>query len=188
MRLLIVLVISLMTNQMSNALTLGDDGLYKPEWLQITFKDLHEDLGDANNLKKRFFIIFEQRGCIYCKEMHKTVFSDPDVYNLLEESFFAVQMNLFGDEEVTDFDGEVLTEKEMAKKWGVVFTPTILFFPESNEKNHSANKSAVLTMPGAFTKFTTLSLLNFVVEKGYEGEEHFQKYHARKLAEKRTNN
>ena len=43
-------------------------------------------------------------------------------------------------------------------------------------------------MPGAFTKFTTLNLLNFVIEKGYEGEEHFQKYHARKLAEKRVNN
>lgn len=188
MRLLVTFIIGFLVSQATNALTIGDDGLYKPDWLQITFKDLHEDLNDATSLKKRFFIIFEQRGCIYCKKMHETVFSDPDVQNILEESFFAVQMNLFGDEEVTDFDGEVLTEKEMAKKWGVVFTPTILFFPESSKRNHSADKLAILSMPGAFTKFTTLNLLNFVIEKGYEGEEHFQKYHARKLAEKRVNN
>jgi hypothetical protein len=32
-------------------------------------------------------------------------------------------MNLFGDVEVTDFDGTVLSEKDMAVRWGVMFTP-----------------------------------------------------------------
>jgi hypothetical protein len=38
-------------------------------------------------------------------------------------------------------------------------------------------------MPGAFGKHTTLNMLTWVVEKGYEGDEPFQKYHARKFAE-----
>ena len=38
-------------------------------------------------------------------------------------------------------------------------------------------------MPGAFGEHTTFNMLNWVVEKGYEGDEPFQKYHARKLAE-----
>lgn len=31
-----------------------------------------------------------------------------------------------------------------------------------------------------------MDLLNFVVEKGYEGDEHFQKYHARKITERKA--
>jgi hypothetical protein len=38
-------------------------------------------------------------------------------------------------------------------------------------------------MPGAFGRWTTLNLLNWVVEQGYAGDEPFQKYHARKFAE-----
>ena len=34
-----------------------------------------------------------------------------------------VQYNLYGDEEVTDLDGEVLSEKQAARKWRILFTP-----------------------------------------------------------------
>jgi thioredoxin-related protein len=170
-----------------HSIPVGDDGLHKPNWLQVTFKNMHDDLADASAVNKRFFVIFEQRGCIYCKKMHENVFSDTLVLELLNNNFFAVQMNLFGDEEVTDFDGENLSEKEMAKKWGIVFTPTILFFPEENTSNSSADKIAVLNMPGAFSKYTTINLLNFISEKRYEKDEHFQKYHARKLIEQKSN-
>jgi hypothetical protein len=47
----------------------------------------------------------------------------------------------------------------------------------------SANQAAVASMPGAFGKHTTFNMLNWVVEHGYEGEESFQKYHARKFSE-----
>ena len=40
-------------------------------------------------------------------------------------------------------------------------------------------------MPGAFGKYTTFNMLNFVLEKGYNNNEHFQKYHARKFAEQK---
>ena len=95
-----------------------------------------------------------------------------------------MQMNLFGDEEVTDFDGEAMAEKDMARRWGVVFTPTILFMPETPPASGTAGAAAVATMPGAFEKGTSLHMFQWVAEKGYEGDEHFQKYHARKLAER----
>ena len=56
---------------------LGDDGLHKPTWLRDTFKDMREDLAEANAEGKRLMIIFEQRGCIYCKEVHEVVLADP---------------------------------------------------------------------------------------------------------------
>ena len=49
----------------------------------------------------------------------------------------------------------------------------------------SASQNAVIKMPGAFGKYTTKNLLNYVLEKGYNSGEHFQKYHARKFAEQK---
>jgi thioredoxin-related protein len=129
--------------------------------------------------------MFEQRGCIYCTKMHEDVFPNSEIHKILSEEYFVVQMNLFGDNEVIDFNGNVMSEKEIAKVWGVVFTPTLMFMPENIDTTKSASQNAIITMPGAFGKYTTKNLLNYVLEKGYESGEHFQKYHARKFAEQK---
>ena len=96
------------------AATIGDDGLHKTEWMRDTFKDLREDLAEANAEGKRLVLFFEQRGCIYCTKMHKEVFPRPEISSYIADNYFVVQLNLHGDTEVTDFDGEVLSEKAMA--------------------------------------------------------------------------
>lgn len=162
---------------------MGDDGLFKPDWFSLTFKDVGEDLAAAREEGKRLVLIFEQRGCIYCRKMHEIVLTDPQVRDYIKANFKVVQYNLFGDEEVIDLDGDVLTEKKAARKWGVVFTPTVVFLPEQVSKATDVGTAAVSIMPGFFGKMTTLHMYEWVVAKGYEGEEHFQKYHAKRLKE-----
>ena len=94
-----------------------------------------------------------------------------------------VQINMFGDIEVTDFDGETLPEKDIVRKWGALFTPNTMFFPTDVAENLPAHRAAVSQMPGAFGRYTTFNMLNWIVEEGYDGDEPFQKYHARKFAE-----
>jgi len=165
----------------SMAASIGEDGIHKQDWFSITFKDVAEDISDASAQGKRLVLVFEQRGCIYCAKMHETILSDPEVVSYLQENFHVVQFNLFGDEEVIDMDGEALAEKAAARKWGVVFTPTMLFMPEQAIDGTSVSDAAVARMPGAFDKLTFLHLFQWVKEKGYESDEHFQKYHARKI-------
>lgn len=167
------------------AATIGDDGLHKAPWMRDTFKDLQEDLEEANAEGKRLMVIIEQRGCIYCKKMHEEVFPVEEIASYIDQNFFVVQINMFGDVEVTDFDGEVLPEKDMVKKWGALFTPSILFFPTEVGPDVSAARAAVATMPGAFGRYTTFNMLNWVVEEGYDGDESFQKYHARKFIDQK---
>lgn len=167
-----------------SAVEIGDDGLHKPTWLRDTFKDMTEDLAEANAEGKRLMVIWEQRGCIYCTKMQTEIFPDPAIDAMIRENFFVVQMNLFGDVEVTDFDGTTLPVKEMAPRWGVVFTPTIMFFPEEVGADQTAQQAAIVSMPGAFGKGTTLDLLTWVKDKEYLTGEHFQKYHARKIVER----
>ena len=167
---------------------IGDDGLHKTDWMRDTFRDMAEDLEEANAEGKRFMVIIEHRGCIYCTKMHEQVFPDPEVKAMIEDNYFVVQMNMFGDIEVTDFDGETLSEKDMISKWNIVFTPTMMFFDdELPPEGTTAAQAAVMTMPGAFGKFTTLSMFQYILEKGNEGDEHFQKYVARIIAERAEN-
>ncbi|MGB2201560.1 MAG: thioredoxin family protein [Pseudooceanicola atlanticus] len=161
----------------------GDDGLHKADWLHDTFRDLSEDLAEAEAEGKRLMILIEQRGCIYCRKMHEEVFVVPEIEKMLEEDFFVIQINMFGDVEVTDFDGTALPEKNMVKRWNTLFTPTLMFFPHEVAEGQTAAQAAVVTMPGAFGRWTTQNLLSWVLEEGYVGDEPFQKYHARKFEE-----
>ncbi|WP_417523305.1 thioredoxin family protein [Marinovum sp.] len=168
------------------AAELGDDGLHKTPWMRDTFKDLREDLDEANAEGKRLVLFFEQRGCVYCDKMHKEVFPRPEITQMIEDNYFVVQLNLHGDIEVTDFDGETLSEKDMARKWGILFTPTVMFLPEEVSDETTAPRAAVAVMPGAFGPGTTLDMFTWVAEKRYllDNGEDFQRYHARMIQER----
>ena len=172
------------------AAEMGDDGLHKAEWMRETFKDLREDFAEAKAEGKRLMVIVEQRGCIYCRDMHENTFPDPRISEMLNETYFVVQMNLHGSTEMTDTDGEVLTEREAARKWNVMFTPTMIFFPTELDESKSAAEQAVSIMPGAFGPGTTLDMLTWVAEKRYldQSEEDFQRYHARMIRERDDGN
>ena len=187
LKILLLAMFPLLVNQVS-ALEVGDDGLHKTPWMQDTFKDLREDLEEANAEGKRLVLFFEQIGCIYCTKMHKEVFSKEKVSNYIDDNFFVVQLNLHGDIEVTDFDGEILPEKDIARKWGILFTPSILFLPPAVESDMSAQQAAVAMMPGAFSAGTTLDLFTWVREERYllDNGEDFQRYHARMVNERRA--
>ncbi len=157
---------------------LGDDGLHKPDWLNETFLDLGEDLAEANAQGKRMMVIVEQLGCIYCTKMHEEIFPKPAIDEIIRESFFVVQINMYGDLEVTDFDGTVMTEKDMVRKWNLIFTPTMMFLPEEADDTKSALQNAVAVMPGAFERNTTLAMFTWIRDKAYETEPNFQRYFA----------
>ena len=188
MRFLVTLMTAVFIGNMAVAATVGDDGLHIQPWIRDTFKDLQEDLDEANAEGKRLAIFFEQRGCIYCTKMHETVYPDPELSNYIGENFFVIQLNLHGDLEVVDFDGDTLTEKQIARKWGILFTPSVIFLPEEVEEGKTAIQSAVAMMPGAFGRGTTLDMFTWVNEKRYalDSEEDFQRYHARRINERRA--
>ena len=182
---LIALLCTLILALPLRAAELGDDGLYKTSWMRDTFKDMGEDLAEANAEGKRLLILMEQRGCIYCKKMHEEVFSLEEVSSYIEENFFVVQMDMRGSVEMTDFDGDVLPERAMARKWGLMFTPTMMFLPPEVD-GVPASQAAVAQIPGAISAATTMDLLTWVVEERYltENKEDFKAYSARRTAER----
>jgi thiol-disulfide isomerase/thioredoxin len=113
------------------AAILTDDGLYRQSWFLESFLELGDDLDGAGKSGKRFAIMWEQRGCPYCRETHLVNLARPDIENFVKANFEVLQLNLFGAREVTDFDGSKSSEKALAAKYGIRFTPTFQFFPDT---------------------------------------------------------
>jgi thioredoxin-related protein len=168
--------------------TLGEDGLYHHDFFLQSFLDLGEDLADSQAEGKRLVVVFEQRGCIYCKKVNTELLADPAIHQYVKDNYNVLQLNLFGEREVTDLDGESMPEKMLARRWGVLFTPTFVFLPEdpADAAGLTGKEAAVFNMHGAFGKGTFTAAFEWVKQKGYEGDTHFQQYVADRLAARRA--
>ena len=165
---------------------LGDDGLYHQSWFSTTFLDLAEDLGEARGEGRRFAVIFEQRGCVYCTRMHTDVLSQRYINDYVRENFRIVQLDLWGSREVTDFDGRKLTEKALAERWGVMFTPTIVFMREEagGPGGDTSKPPEVTRMALGFGPATFLDMFVWIRTKTYERDRNFQRFHLARMAER----
>jgi thioredoxin-related protein len=151
---------------------LTDDGLYKEPWFLESFLELADDLEAAHRQGKRFAIMWELKGCPYCKETHFVNFARGDISDYVKANFEVLQLNIIGSRKVTDFDGAELSEKTMAAKYGVRFTPTFQFFPEraGSLKGQEPAKREVARLPGYMRPDDFLAMFRYVREKAYESK------------------
>ena len=149
---------------------LTEDGLYKQPWFIESLLELADDLGDAAKAGKRFAIMWELRGCPYCKETHLVNFAKPEIEGYVKERFDILQLNIIGSREVIDFDGERLPEKQLAAKYGVRFTPTFQFFAERPDglKVLKPRAREVARAQGYLEPRHFLAMFRFVAERAYE--------------------
>jgi thioredoxin-related protein len=154
----------------AEAAVLSDDGLYSEPWFLESFLELADDLATAADKKKRFAIIWELRGCPYCKQTHLINFAKPEVVDYIKERFDVLQLNLIGSREVTDFDGEKLSEKNFAQKYGVRYAPTFQFFPDkfTGLGQKTPREREVARAQGYIEPQPFLGLFRFVAERVYE--------------------
>src|SRR5256714_2482538 len=149
---------------------LTEDGFYRQPWFLESFLELADDLQGAANLGKRFAIMWELRGCPYCRETHLVNFARPDIEAYIKANFEILQLNIIGSRKVTDFDATEISEKALAAKYGIRFTPTFQFFPDTAAGllERSPEQHTVARAPGYLRPDDFLALFRFVREKEYE--------------------
>lgn len=149
---------------------MGDDGLYHQDWFLESFLVLPEDLAEAAAEGKRFAVMWELAGCPYCKETHFVNFARPDICSYVQENFLILQLDFAGSRIVGDFDGEELEERELRAKYGIRYTPTFQFFPETPEEigGRSGREIEVARIAGYYEPDAFLATFRFVREKAYE--------------------
>ena len=151
---------------------LTDDGLYKEPWFLESFLELADDLESTRKEGKRFVILWELKGCPYCKETHFVNFARADIADYVKANFEVLQLNIIGARRVTDFDGVEMSEKELAGKYNVRFTPTFQFFPERAAalKGLEPQKREVARLAGYMRPEDFLAMFRYVREKAYESK------------------
>lgn len=160
----------------ARAAQIDDDGLHVQPWFMDTFLEMRDDHAEAREAGKNFVVFFEQRGCPYCREMHEVNLARPDIADYVKSNFGAVRINIWGSKRVTDFDGEELEERALARKWGVSFTPTLSFFGmDEPEAGKTGRDLEVARMPGYFKPFHFLSMFEYVRDGAYADTD-FQRY------------
>lgn len=164
----------------------GDDGLYHQVWFAQGFLDLREDHREAAAEGKRLAVIFEQRGCIYCTKMHTEVLSQRYINDYVRHNFQIVQLNLWGSREVTDFDGKTMPEKQIAERWGVIFTPTIIFYKDTVPPDPTTwgQPLEVARMSLGIGAGTFYDMFVWIRAKVYEQDRSFQRFHLARVAER----
>jgi thioredoxin-related protein len=149
-----------------------EDGMYTESWFLQSFMDLSEDLAEAKDQGKRFVIMWELKGCPYCKETHFVNFANEEIRHFVRGNFLVLQLNVLGSRAVTDFDGEELEERDLARKYGIRYTPTFQFFgddpaamAEMEPRQREVSRMFNLVKPELF-----LASFRYVHERAYETE------------------
>jgi thioredoxin-related protein len=147
-----------------------DDGLYRESWFIESFLDLTDDLEAAHKQGRRLALMWELRGCPYCRETHYVNFARSDIASYVKSNFDVLLMNTIGSRKVTDFDGAELSEKQFAAKYGVRYTPTFQFFPETAAglKGKAPDKREVARMAGYLMPEDFIAMFRYVRTNAYE--------------------
>lgn len=143
--------------------SLGVDGLYVEPWLRSDVVDLGKAYAEAVAAGKNFIVLWEMRGCAWCRMMHVENFARPDLVGYIQENFSVVQLNLNGSREIVDFDDEKAKEEAVSLKYDVNSTPTVQFFMPGG-----ASRGRELGRVGYLKPDDFLLMLRFVREKAYE--------------------
>jgi len=164
----------------------GDDGIWRQAWYEETFLDLKEDHASARAEGKRFAVIFEQRGCIYCTKMHTEVMAKRYINDYVRENFRILQIDPWGSREVTDFDGTVMPEKKLAERWGILFTPMIVYFKEdlSGAAGTWGQPLEVARMGLGIGAGTFYDMFTWVRTKTYVQDPSFQRFHLARVQQR----
>jgi len=151
------------------AAVMTDDGFYREDWFVDSFLELEDDRKGAAARRKQLAVIWEQRGCPYCRDTHLVNFAQRPIESYVRAHFEMIELDIHGSRVVTDFDGQKLGERQLASKYGVRGTPTIQFFPNLTDLGQKGPREReVNRIQGYLAPKDFLRMFAFVGERAYE--------------------
>jgi thioredoxin-related protein len=148
-----------------------EEALEYPAWFKKSFLDLPEDMNEAREAGKQgIMVYFGQRRCAYCYKLMEVNFGLPDIVEYTQRHFDVIPLDIWGLDELTTLDGEVLTEREFSVANDTNFTPSILFYDRDGKE--------ALRLRGYYPPYQFRAALEYVADGHYQREE-FRDYLAR---------
>lgn len=124
-------------------------------------------LAAAKKGGKPLLVLFEQKVCAACNELHQDAFLRPDVAALLRK-FQVAQVDLASSEKLQTPEGEELSARDWARKLNVFYTPSLVYFDPSGHE--------VFRVEGYLRSFHLASSLDYVASGAYKSQSEFQRF------------
>ncbi len=145
--------------------------LHYPSWFKESFLDLGDDLQEAvAEGKKGIVVYFGQKRCAYCRMLMEVNFGLPDIVEYTRRHFDVIAVDIWSVTEVTDVQGEILTERDFALRERTNFTPSLVFY--------DADGREALRLRGYYPPYQFRAALEYVADDHYK-KESFPEYLAR---------
>jgi len=112
-------------------------------------------------------VLFEQKQCAACDELHRQGLEDPAVRALIG-NFDVARLELYGAERLVTPRGKPLTASQWAQELKVAYTPTLVFF--------DARGAEVFRVEAYLKPFHLASSLDYVASGAYRAQPSFQRY------------
>lgn len=119
------------------------------------------------NLDKPLLILFEQKKCHDCDELHNDIFKRKETLKQIKR-FNVIQLDMWSNEKLQDFQNKTTTFKALAKKLNVANSPSFIFFDSKGKE--------VFRIDAYLKSFHTQSVLDYVASKAYLTQPNFQRY------------
>ena len=84
---------------------------------------LPEELAQALQRGQPLVVMVSLEGCVFCRIVRQSHLAP-----MAREGFPLVQVDMRSAQAVRDFEGRMTTHDELARRWNVSITPTVLFF------------------------------------------------------------
>lgn len=148
-----------------------EEPLHYPDWFKKSFLDLEEDLEEAiSEGKTGIMVYFGQKRCAYCRMLMDVNFGLSDIVEYTQRHFDVIPVDIWGVDEVTDVQGETLSEREFALRERTNFTPSLVFY--------DAKGREALRLRGYYPPYQFRAALEYVADDHYR-KESFPEYLAR---------
>lgn len=145
--------------------------LHYPDWFKESFLDLGDDLQEALEAGKQGIVVyFGQKRCAYCRMLMQVNFGLRDIREYTQRHFDLIPIDIWGVRELTDINGETLTERQFALRERTNFTPSLIFY--------DAQGNEALRLRGYYPPYQFRAALEYVADGHYKREP-FAQYLAR---------
>jgi thioredoxin-related protein len=145
--------------------------LHEQPWLMRAPLDLSKGGG------KPLMVLFEQKVCAACDELHAEGFARAEVASLLP-GLRAARVDIASREPLTTPSGETAPMRDWARALGITYTPSLVFF--------DAGGREVFRVEGYLRPFHLASSLEYVASGAYREQPEFQRFIEARAAARRA--
>ncbi len=124
------------------------------------------NLQSLNRSGKPLLLLFEQKQCRDCDELHGDIFKRRETRAQLKR-FNIARLDMWADTPVIDLQGKKTTAKELAQALNVGYVPSMLFYDGNGE---------VIRTEAWLKSFHIQSVMDYVASGAYKNWPEFQRY------------